>query len=181
MRPYAEKILQIIVALAALYLAAESSGESAEQTVSETKIAGEVTQDVPAEAIVVAASSAPVDVSEPVAEALVQRAPHSGIEEDLFKGHSWYTPPPPAPQRARPKTVKRGPVAPPLPFELLGSFQQVGRSKLYFLVKDDRIYDATIGDTLDDTYRLDGVVNGRLLFTYLPLNTSQGLRLGEQE
>jgi hypothetical protein len=95
---------------------------------------------------------------------------------NLFAAHSWYTPPPPPPQRAPPPPPE--PTAPPLPYSYLGSFQQ-DRDTVYFLVRGDRAYDVKIGDLLDNTYTVDGVSNGQLMFTYLPLKTSQALQLKE--
>jgi hypothetical protein len=111
---------------------------------------------------------------------LPSRAPHTGDSQNLFSSHSWYTPPPAPPVRKAPPPMRREPTAPALPYKLLGTYEQRGSDILYFLVKDDRVYDVTIGDTLDGTYSVDGVTNGQLMFTYLPLNTSQGLRLGEE-
>ena len=112
---------------------------------------------------------------------LPSRAPHAGVNANLFRGHSWYTPPPAPVSRPRPAPVERKPVAPPLPFELLGSYEQDGSPTTFYLVKGDRVYDVIVGDTLDDTYTVDSVSGGKLMFTYLPLKTSQGLRLGEQK
>jgi len=109
----------------------------------------------------------------------VREAP-TGNKENLFSGHSWYTPPPPQPVR-KAAPIRRGPVAPPLPYELMGTYEQGDNDTLYLLVKGDRVYDVMVGDTLDGTYTVDGEMNGQLMFTYLPLNTSQGLRLGEQQ
>jgi hypothetical protein len=108
------------------------------------------------------------------------RAPHNGVLENLFSGHNWYTPPPPAPVTLRSEPVKRAPTAPPLPFSYIGRYEQEGAGTLFYLVKDDRVYDVRIGDVIDNTYRVDRVLNGQLLFTYIPLNSSQGLRLGEE-
>jgi len=112
---------------------------------------------------------------------LPERSAHTGVQQNLFRGHSWYTPPPPPPMRAAPVATPRRPVAPPLPYKLLGSYEEAGSPTIYFLVKADRIYDVVIGDTLDETYNVDGISNGKLMFTYLPLKTSQGLRLGEKK
>lgn len=106
------------------------------------------------------------------------RAAHTGNTANLFAGHSWYTPPPVPAHKGAP--VRREPVAPPLPYKLIGTYEQGDDDILYFLVKGDRVYDVAIGDTLDGSYTVDGEMNGQLMFTYLPLNTSQGLRLGEQ-
>ncbi|MDH5620463.1 MAG: hypothetical protein OEY74_00130 [Gammaproteobacteria bacterium] len=125
---------------------------------------------------VAASESAPVTQ----AFAMPERTPHHGVDKNLFQGHSWYTPPPAPPKREIVAPVPRAPVAPPLPFKLLGSFEQAGGPTMYYLVKGDRIYDVKIGDTLDETYQVDGVSEGELKFTYLPLSTSQSLRLGEK-
>ena len=114
-------------------------------------------------------------------EQLPKRAPHDGVSEDLFRGHSWYTPPPPPPKRERVAPVVRKPVAPPLPYKLLGSYEELGSPTIFYLVKGDRIYDVVVGDKIDGTYSIDSVSNGQLMFTYLPLNASQGLRLGDKK
>jgi hypothetical protein len=106
----------------------------------------------------------------PVREANEHRA------GNLFAAHSWYTPPPPPPPRAPPPPPE--PTAPALPFTYLGSLQQ-GDTTVYFLVRGDRAYDVKIGDVLDNTYSVDGISNGQLMFTYLPLKTRQTLQLGE--
>jgi hypothetical protein len=96
---------------------------------------------------------------------LPKRPPHAGIDENIFSGHAWYTPPPPPPKRIVPAPVAREPTAPPLPYTLLGSYAQAGSPTLYFLVKGERTYDVRIGDILDDTYSVDNVSNGQLMFT----------------
>jgi hypothetical protein len=111
---------------------------------------------------------------------LPERAAFDGISADLFAGHTWYTPPPARAvvERQAPPTP-RAPTAPPLPFSYMGSFEQDGAGTLYYLVEDDRVHDVRVGDVINGKYRVDGVSNGSLMFTYLPLATSQGLRLGE--
>lgn len=112
---------------------------------------------------------------------LPTREPHEGTSADLFAGHSWYTPPPPAPApvRQQAKPVTRAPTAPALPYSYIGSFEQDGNATRYYLVKGDRVYDVKIGDVVDGMYSVDSVSNGQLMFTYLPLTSSQGLRLGD--
>lgn len=94
----------------------------------------------------------------------------------VFGGHTWYVPPPPAPVVYAPPAK---PVAPPLPFTYLGRFVESGGKPVYYLVKGDRAYDVRIGETLDGTYTLDGDDNGSLLFTYLPLKERQSLGVGK--
>jgi hypothetical protein len=113
---------------------------------------------------------------------LPERPAHAGVQENLFAGHQWYRPPPPRPTSQRVVApVRREPTAPTMPYELLGVYEQAGNEPLYLLVRNDRIYEVSIGDTLEDTYSVDGVSNGQLMLTYLPLKTSQGIRLGEKK
>jgi hypothetical protein len=97
----------------------------------------------------------------------------------LFSPHSWYVAPPappPAPVVAQPPPV---PTAPPLPFAFMGSYRADGTAT-YFLTAGDRVYDVKIGDTLDNTYSVDGVKSGQLLFTYMPLKIQQSLAVGDE-
>jgi hypothetical protein len=97
----------------------------------------------------------------------------------LFSAHSWYVAPPappPAPVVAQPPPV---PTAPPLPFAFMGSYRADGAAT-YFLTAGDRVYDVKIGDTLDNTYSVDGVKSGQLLFTYMPLRIQQSLAVGDE-
>jgi hypothetical protein len=98
----------------------------------------------------------------------------------LFSPHSWYVAPP-APPPA-PVVVQAPPVptAPPLPFAFMGSYRPEGAVPTYFLTAGDRVYDVRIGDTLDNTYSVDGVKSGQLLLTYIPLKIQQSLAVGEE-
>lgn len=131
---------------------------------------------LPASVLAVAdASSRAADVT-----GLPIRQPHAGVTANLFAGHSWYTPPPPPPVQIRSEPVFQAPTAPALPFTYIGRYEQEGEDTLFYLVKGDRVYDIKVGDVIDGTYSVDSVSNGQLMFTYLPLNSSQGLRLGDQ-
>ncbi len=129
-----------------------------------------------------AAISAPDSDQSEAAQAvagLPARSPHDGISMDLFGRKSWYTPPPAAPVREVRTYQAPAPTAPPLPFSVMGSYEAEGEDTLYFLVKGDRVFDVRVGDVLEGTYRVDGPSNGQLKFTYLPLDISQGIQLGE--
>lgn len=67
---------------------------------------------------------------------------------------------------------------PPLPFQFLGRFVDEGKAA-YFLQAGERNVVAHPGDTLEERYRFDGVVQGALQFTYLPLNQKQTLAVGD--
>ncbi len=98
----------------------------------------------------------------------------------LFSPHSWYVapppPPPPPPVAAAPPPP---PTAPPLPFVFMGSYKTQGAAT-YFLTAGDRVYDVKIGDTLDNTYSVDGVKSGQLMLTYMPLKIQQTLAVGDE-
>ena len=67
---------------------------------------------------------------------------------------------------------------PPLPFQFLGRFVDEGKAA-YFLQAGERNVVARPGDTVEERYRFDGVVQGSLQFTYLPLNLKQTLAVGD--
>jgi hypothetical protein len=162
------KILGIAASVTMFGLTSRAEDEMPAVPIAETAVAG-ITETVANDPAIEPESELPIRVA------------RTGKYSNLFEEHSWYTPPPPPPARKAPPPVHREPTAPPLPYELLGSYEQAGSKTLYFLVKGDRVYDVTIGTVLDGTYSVDGVTNGQLMFTYLPLQTSQGLRLGEQQ
>lgn len=120
----------------------------------------------------------------PVARMLLQLA-HRVVDPSasgsLFAVHSWYVappPPPPAPSVITAPVEPPKPVAPPLPFVYMGSYAPNGTKPVYFLTQGDRVYDVHVGDTLDNTYTVDSVTNGALVFTYKPLNQQQQLSIG---
>jgi len=98
----------------------------------------------------------------------------------LFKSTSWYTPPPPPPVVAAPVVLAPPPVptAPPLPFSVMGSYARPGERTTYFLTRGDRVFDVRVGDTIDNTYSVDGDAGGQLRLTYKPLNIQQTLPIG---
>lgn len=121
----------------------------------------------------------------PVFPAIRPRLPDDDMG-DAFARQSWQPAPPkkammeqaaaaaPAPASA----AKGTPGAPPMPIRFLGHFVEDGAAA-YFLQIDERNIVAHVGDTIDDTYRLDSAAGGTLTFTYLPLNQKQELAAGE--
>lgn len=93
---------------------------------------------------------------------------------DIFRSKSWYVPPPPAPPAPPPP-----PTAPPLPFTFLGKIQESAGKQTIFLAGDNRVYLVHEGETIDDTYSVDGIANGKLELTYLPLKIKQFIIMGE--
>lgn len=103
------------------------------------------------------------------------------LDEDsgnVFASHSWNPPPKPPEKPKQVETPPPPPAAPPLPFRFLGRLVDDGETA-YFLQLNDRNIVMHIGDTVDKTYTLDGISNGTLTFTYLPLNEKQTLVVGE--
>jgi len=72
------------------------------------------------------------------------------------------------------------PTAPPLPFAFMGSYRTQGGGAVYYLTAGDRVYDVKVGDTLDNTYSVDGVKSGQLLLTYMPLKIQQSIAVGDE-
>jgi hypothetical protein len=98
----------------------------------------------------------------------------------LFSAHSWYVAPPAPPPAPVVVQAPPAPTAPPLPFAYMGSYRPEGAVPTYFLTSGDRVYDVKIGDTLDNTYSVDGVRSGQLLLTYIPLKIQQSLAVGDE-
>ncbi|BBI99695.1 hypothetical protein FGKAn22_13880 [Ferrigenium kumadai] len=99
-----------------------------------------------------------------------------GENSGIFSVTSWYVPPPPPPAQPPPPPPK--PTAPPLPFSYLGRYQE-SQSQIIMLVKGDRVYTVSAGEVIENTYRVEGVVDGRVELTYLPLNIRQTIETGE--
>ena len=115
--------------------------------------------------------------------------PRRGLDDEeaatLFAKQSWQPETPKkimldqqAAQAALPVARVDANAPPPLPFQVLGRFVDEGKAA-YFLQAGERNVVARPGDTLEERYRFDGVVQGALQFTYLPLNLKQTLAVGD--
>ena len=115
--------------------------------------------------------------------------PRRALEDEeaatLFAKQSWQPETPKkimldqqAAQAALPAARVDANAPPPLPFQFLGRFVDEGKAA-YFLQAGERNVVARPGDTLEERYRFDGVVQGALQFTYLPLNLKQTLAVGD--
>ncbi|MDO8068550.1 hypothetical protein [Janthinobacterium sp. SUN206] len=115
--------------------------------------------------------------------------PRRALEDDeaatLFAKQSWQPDTPKkimldqqAAQATRAVAAVDANAPPPLPFQFLGRFVDEGKAA-YFLQAGERNVVARPGDTLEERYRFDGVVQGALQFTYLPLNLKQTLAVGD--
>lgn len=105
-------------------------------------------------------------------------------KEDMFNSKSWYIPPPPPPKpkyvAPPPPPPPPPPTAPPLPYKLMGSFQDPGQKLVVYLSRGDKLYSVSAGDILDGTYKVESINAGQLEMLYLPLNIRQNLRLGDR-
>jgi len=100
---------------------------------------------------------------------------------DLFATKSWFVPPPPAPPPPPPApAAATPPSAPPLPFTFLGKMQEPGAKLIIFLVNGERVLTVTEGEIIDNTYSVDGIEQGQMVLTYLPLKIKQYIDIGEK-
>jgi len=119
-------------------------------------------------------TSAGADRIDGIALERLKRARMNVKKVDIFSAKSWYVPPPPAaPLPPAP------PTAPPLPFTFLGKMLESEGKLTIVLAGDNRVYLVSEGDTINDTYSVDGVEEGKLALTYLPLQIKQYINIGE--
>lgn len=135
------------------------------------------------------APAAPLAAAVPQAMRTLAIEPRRGADDEdaasLFAKQSWQPETPKkimldqqAAQAALPVARVDANAPPALPFQFLGRFVDEGKAA-YFLQAGERNVVARPGDTLDERYRFDGVVQGTLQFTYLPLNLKQTLAVGD--
>lgn len=96
--------------------------------------------------------------------------------QNPFAGKSWYVPPPPPPPQ-KPQEAPR-PTAPPLPFGYMGRMQEEDGQAVVYLTQGKRAYSVSEGDTIDGTYRVEGISPTQVTLVYLPLNIKQKLNIG---
>ncbi len=104
----------------------------------------------------------------------LKRSPSKDKKVNAFPAKSWYVPPPPPPPTPPP-----APSAPPLPYTFIGKFLEPQGKLTIFLTNGDKVHLVSAGETIDNTYSVDGVENGKLTLTYLPLKIKQYINLGE--
>lgn len=106
------------------------------------------------------------------------RSGDDGVEASLFASTEWGGAPVAAPVAAAP--VVAAPVeatAPPLPFRVMGSFQQAGQT-VVFLQQNDLNHAVRSGDTIGETYKVEAIDGAVMTLRYLPLDQVQTLELG---
>jgi hypothetical protein len=101
------------------------------------------------------------------------RIPPGKSRLDAFAPRDWTPPPPPAKPLPPPP-----PVTPPLPYRYMGKWSsEEGLSVFLQQGNNPRIVKS--GDVLDGTWKVEQVQHQNIIFTYLPLNTSVSLNIGE--
>ncbi|HET7160783.1 MAG TPA: hypothetical protein VFI62_17420 [Burkholderiales bacterium] len=105
--------------------------------------------------------------------ALPERAGFERKDGSLFESRSWQPPPPPPPPAAKAGPPPR-PVAPPVPYRLIGRLIQDGNVVVY-LGKGDSVLSATLGETVEGVYKVASITDTEISLIYLPLNQTQTL------
>jgi len=104
---------------------------------------------------------------------------YSENHNNAFSNQSWHKKPKaPALTKTKEAPVAIEPQAPPLPFTYLGRMLD-GEKITFFLSSNHKNHIIEIGDTIDGTYRINELNSTGLQITYLPLNISQTLPIGE--
>ncbi|APC65911.1 hypothetical protein ACQCP0_22365 [Ralstonia pseudosolanacearum] len=93
-----------------------------------------------------------------------------------FPSRDWAPPPPPPPPPAPPPK----PMAPPLPFVVIGKKWEDGQWQV-FLGRNEETFVVKAGDTFDGRYRVDSIVPPSMTLIYLPLKARQTLTIGNME
>ena len=60
----------------------------------------------------------------------------------------------------------------------MGSYMGDNGRLIIFLTKGDRVYSVSQGEVIEGTYRVEGIVSGQLVLTYLPMNIKQTISIG---
>lgn len=107
--------------------------------------------------------------------------------EDLTVDEGWlFAPtrwqPPPAKAVAAPladaaEAVAQVPQAPPLPFRVLGRYEESGQPAVFLQHQDQNLV-VRVGDTIDGIYKVENLDQATLTLRYLPLDLPQRLALG---
>ncbi|AZN35474.1 hypothetical protein [Iodobacter ciconiae] len=107
-----------------------------------------------------------------------ERGGFENKEASLFTKASWGSP---APAMNLPPTVSPSlapvPVAPALPFRVMGRYEESGKS-VVFLLQGDQSWVVREGETFAGTYKAERIASNAIHLRYLPLNEVQVLEIG---
>ncbi|WP_432728912.1 hypothetical protein [Variovorax sp. W6] len=106
--------------------------------------------------------------------ALRSRDDIDGDDSNLFAARSWEVPATrtqaPAPGPAEPVA----PQAPPVPLQLLGRYQEGGKTAMFAIFNGDSVV-LWPGENINPEWRVDAIEAGQVVLTYLPLGQKQSL------
>lgn len=116
-----------------------------------------------------------VDLALPVREPIIPSAATS------FGPKSWFQPPPepPVPDVALDVQELPKPSAPPLPYRYVGTIKLGDGRELFHVMSGETLRVLSIGDTVDQEYKVEDSDVNALVFTYLPLGERQYLYFGK--
>lgn len=117
---------------------------------------------------------------DPRARIRLERLPaqrNAEVVNEAFTAHSWYVAPPVAPPP--PAAPAPAPEAPPQPFAYSGKMLYDGKVQV-FITHEGRTFPVQEGDLVDGNYRIDSIKGPLMSWTYLPLNVTQSMHIGEQ-
>jgi len=108
----------------------------------------------------------------------LQRERKAETVANLFAPKGWTPTSPPAPPViTRPSTppAPPAPTVPPLPYRYLGRLADTSKAIVFIGKNEENSYAVTVGDTLEDTYRIDSITETAIKLMYLPLGIEQSL------
>jgi hypothetical protein len=103
--------------------------------------------------------------------ALPKRDTMGKPEGELFGPRSWAPVAPPVQQR-RVVEAPAKPTAPPIPYKVAGVVNAEDGTRVV-LAKGDRVYELSVGQTLEEGFRLESISPHALEFVYVPLGERQ--------
>ena len=101
--------------------------------------------------------------------ALPARQPLAKARGDLFAPRSWAPPAPPVPIQAAAPEPPPAPSVPPNPYRFAGTAHYGGSLKAV-LIRDEQVYLAQAGQTLEGDYKVLSVAREGVTLLYTPLN-----------
>jgi hypothetical protein len=101
-----------------------------------------------------------------------KRQPLIKNPQDIFKEHSWVVIPQVKKQKPLPPPP---PVAPRTPFIYVGKLEDTANCTQVFLMESNKLHAVTMGEKVNQQWRLDSEDANTLHFTYLPLDLKQVL------
>lgn len=112
---------------------------------------------------------------------IAPRAQSETIDEPdsrLFAAQQWSAPAKPAqPASAAPPPAPAPPQAPPLPFKVLGRYDDEGQTTVFVQHLEQALV-LRVGDTIAEHYKVESLQGNTLTMRYLPLNQTQTLEVG---